>query len=166
MKIKISGLSEGTHHLSFYGQSSELKLAEPFFDKYTLEIDLTKNHHQILMKAELGLKAKFLCDRCANEFESNVPVNFSMAFFMGIKPADTDDLNVQYLPTDADKIDITEEIFDYANLSIPLKNLCSEDCKGLCLKCGVDLNTCSCNCDVSSTDDRWLPLMELKNKLQ
>lgn len=166
MKIKISGLGEGTHHLSFTGTSSDLNLTEPFFDSYKMEIALTRNHHQILMKSELSLKAKFICDRCANEFEAAIPVNFSITFFMGMEPAETDDLNIQYLSVDADKIDITDEIFDYANLSIPLKKLCKDDCRGLCQSCGSDLNISTCNCHDGEIDSRWLPLMELKNKLQ
>jgi uncharacterized protein len=46
-----------------------------------------------------------------------------------------------------------------------MKKLCREDCKGLCNVCGKDLNDGDCNCDRSNADIRWLPLKELKNKL-
>ena len=46
-----------------------------------------------------------------------------------------------------------------------MKRLCKEDCKGLCVKCGSDLNEKQCECEDSEIDDRWKVLTELKNKL-
>ncbi len=44
---------------------------------------------------------------------------------------------------------------------IPLKPLCSEDCKGLCQKCGVNLNDTTCGCDKIGGDSRWDGLSDL-----
>ncbi len=44
--------------------------------------------------------------------------------------------------------------------SLPMKTICSEDCKGLCIKCGVDLNKETCDCDTDFIDPR---LEKLKN---
>lgn len=43
-------------------------------------------------------------------------------------------------------IDLTEGIREDIMLGLPLKNLCSEDCKGLCPKCGKNLNDGPCGC--------------------
>jgi DUF177 domain-containing protein len=51
-------------------------------------------------------------------------------------------------------------------LASPLKLVCREDCKGLCPRCGTDLNTATCNCQQQPGDPRWAALSELKNKLQ
>jgi uncharacterized protein len=40
-------------------------------------------------------------------------------------------------------------------LAVPLKPLCSEDCKGLCPICGTDLNRSQCSCVKKETDPRW-----------
>lgn len=47
-------------------------------------------------------------------------------------------------------------------LSLPLKPLCLEDCKGLCPVCGINLNTSSCECKKDVTDPRWEKLKGLK----
>jgi len=46
-----------------------------------------------------------------------------------------------------------------------MKRLCNEDCKGLCYKCGIDLNKNTCDCKENQTNDRWDKLLELKNKI-
>jgi uncharacterized protein len=49
-------------------------------------------------------------------------------------------------------------------LSLPLKILCHEDCKGLCPICGQNKNKSSCSCTDESTDQRWTPLKHFIEK--
>jgi uncharacterized protein len=70
-----------------------------------------------------------------------------MVYLFGNVPESNDSDNVVYLPLDADKINLRKELRDYAILSVPMKKLCSDDCKGLCFKCGKNLNNGSCDCD-------------------
>lgn len=44
--------------------------------------------------------------------------------------------------------------------SLPMRTICSDDCKGLCVKCGIDLNEETCDCDTDFIDPR---LEKLKN---
>ncbi|MBR1859940.1 MAG: DUF177 domain-containing protein [Selenomonadaceae bacterium] len=60
-------------------------------------------------------------------------------------------------------IDIAEMIRDTVMAAQPIKNLCKEDCKGLCPICGANLNENECNCDRFVVDPR---LEALKNFLQ
>ena len=69
-----------------------------------------------------------------------------------------------YLHPETDKIDLAKDIRDYAILAVPMKKLCSEDCKGLCPKCGKNLNDGTCDCHEEKMDPRWEPLQKLKIK--
>ena len=51
-------------------------------------------------------------------------------------------------------------------LSLPAKTLCREDCKGLCPRCGRDLNSESCNCDTAPADPRWTALSDLASRIK
>ena len=84
---------------------------------------------------------------------------------MGVEPVESESDNIVYISPETDVIDISEDVRDYAILAIPMKKLCSEDCKGLCSRCGKNLNEEQCSCSGDETDIRWMPLMELKNKL-
>ncbi len=51
-------------------------------------------------------------------------------------------------------------------LAVPLKTVCREDCRGLCPRCGRNLNVEQCNCAEALEDPRWSALKEIKSKLQ
>ncbi len=51
-------------------------------------------------------------------------------------------------------------------LSLPARSTCSESCKGLCPRCGRNLNLESCNCPGPPPDTRWAALEEIRRKLE
>lgn len=51
-------------------------------------------------------------------------------------------------------------------LSLPSRTLCKSDCKGLCPRCGQNLNASLCNCDAVPADPRWNALAGLADKLE
>ncbi|HEX5235673.1 MAG TPA: DUF177 domain-containing protein [Silvibacterium sp.] len=51
-------------------------------------------------------------------------------------------------------------------LSLPARTLCREDCKGLCPRCGQDLNSESCECDTAPADARWSALSGLASRIK
>jgi uncharacterized protein len=51
-------------------------------------------------------------------------------------------------------------------LSLPARTLCREDCKGLCPRCGRDLNSETCACDPAPADARWSALSDLASRLK
>jgi len=165
MIIKIANLSEGVHELSFDEKVPDIGIEEPFFGKCKVDINLAKSHSQIVLNANMTLTANYECDRCSREFIAEVRTNYQMVYLFGNEPEENDNINLSFLPHDADKIDITKDVRDYALLAVPMKRLCKEDCKGLCIKCGKDLNEEQCSCKNEITDDRWKPLIDLKNKL-
>ena len=68
---------------------------------------------------------------------------------------------VTVIRSDQEYIDISKDVREYALLAIPMKNLCKEDCKGLCSHCGKDLNEGECGCTNEKIDPRWIALKNL-----
>lgn len=165
MIIKITNLSEGTHEFTFEENIDHLDLEKPFFGKYKSFVVLNKLHDQIILSVSSKFKVKYQCDRCGKEFNSKLNSEYKMVYLMNEKPAETDSIFVTYLSRTEDKIEIKNDVREFALLAIPMKNLCKEDCKGLCYKCGADLNTEQCKCTNDEIDPRWKPLMNLKDKL-
>ena len=130
-----------------------------------VDVELNKIHNQIVLNANLTLNTNFDCDRCNKNFNSRLNNEYKMVYLMGTEPEDSESINLTYLHADADKIVLDNDVRDFALLALPMKKLCKEDCKGLCPKCGKDLNNGDCGCSYEIIDDRWLPLKELKNKL-
>lgn len=165
--IKIAGLSDGEYDFEFDEPVSKLALDDPFYGNFNVKIKLQKMVHQIFIDVSLCVNARFECDRCAADYETVLKNSFRMVYALGSSRSgdDEDSGDFIFLPAETDKINIASEIHDFALLSIPMKKLCSEDCKGLCPKCGKNLNEGLCSCNNLPEDDRWLPLKELKNKL-
>ncbi len=165
MKIKISNLKDGIHNFSFDEPIKNIGLEKPFIGNVLVDIELNKIHNQIVLNAKLTLNTNFDCDRCNKNFNSILNNEYKMVYLIGTKPEDSESINLTYLSAEADKIVLDNDLRDFALLTIPMKKLCKDDCKGLCPKCGKDLNNGDCGCSYEIIDDRWLPLKELKNKL-
>jgi len=163
MILKIANLSDGIHELFFDGKPAEIGLPEPFLNSYTMDLRMDKRHNQIVLDVTLSVQAKFICDRCVTEFIQPVETTFKHVYLFGTEIPDDQNDSVTYLSFEADKVDMSPEIFDYAETAIPLKKICQTDCKGLCSHCGTNLNVKACDCKSEEIDDRWLPLQQLKN---
>ena len=63
-----------------------------------------------------------------------------------------------------DGIDLAPVVRDVVIAALPIRNLCRPDCKGLCPKCGADLNQADCGCDREVVDPRLAALKDwMKN---
>ncbi len=74
-----------------------------------------------------------------------------------------DDPNSYSLAADATAIDLRPAVREELVLAVPQWVLCREDCRGLCPRCGQDLNAGPCSCP-PATDARWHALAALKSK--
>ena len=165
MRIKISGLENGTYDYDFEADIEKIDLTEPLFGKYNTNVVLNKFDDQIILEASTTAGANFICDRCGTAFKQTVKSKYKMIYLLRSIEGAEEEINITYLSPDTHMIDISKDVRDYMILSTPMKRLCKEDCKGLCAKCGADLNEKQCDCNDDEIDDRWNVLSELKNKL-
>lgn len=78
--------------------------------------------------------------------------------------ARTDGQNGEGFVFSGDMLDLKEYFRQLVIMSMPLRMLCSEDCRGLCPACGVNRNTEECSCRQKSTDPRWAMLQQIKKE--
>lgn len=101
----------------------------------------------------------FVCDRCLAEVEAQERYPFTEDFH---REGDADDLDANALGEDG--IDLAPIVRDVVIAALPIRNLCRPDCKGLCPKCGADLNQDDCGCDREVVDPRLAALKDLLMK--
>ncbi len=96
------------------------------------------------------------CDRCAK------PISLSLAtkVFHTLVTSLNDETNDELLLVNELRFNLDELITEDIFLDLPSKLLCSEDCKGICSKCGADLNAGSCSCE-KEVDPRLAALKQL-----
>jgi uncharacterized protein len=81
---------------------------------------------------------------------------------------DGDDLDTSFLPAGAHVLVVDDVVREQVLLDLPLRVLCSDDCMGLCPRCGADRNAGSCGCGVDSggVDVRLAALADIRKKLE
>ena len=63
-------------------------------------------------------------------------------------------------------LDVDQLVCDELYLNLPMKVLCKEDCKGICNRCGANLNRKTCDCDRSSLDPRMSVIQDIFNQFK
>lgn len=165
MIIKFRNYSDGIHHFDLSKSCAELDLGDPFINDVLLRCKMDKSHHQIYISCDLSAEARLECDRCTAEFSRNLTNHFENLYLFSRDEEKAEEPGVYQLSPDADKIDLSIDAVEYAELAIPMKVLCSEDCKGLCTHCGTNLNEGTCDCKESEDLGVWEPLKKLKENL-
>jgi len=103
---------------------------------------------------EIDTLATYTCDRCLAEFTNHFKAQQRQLFHVGYQEiADNEDIIL--LPESATEIDLSPYLMEMVLLNHPIKMICNEDCKGLCAKCGANLNIESCHCSGDTIDPRW-----------
>lgn len=97
------------------------------------------------------------CDRCLKEVI--VPISFEIDKEIEISSESQPDDDESYI--EASHIDTDALINHEILIHFPMKVLCSEECRGICLKCGKDLNLGECGCDRSSLDPRMAAIQDI-----
>lgn len=83
------------------------------------------------------------CDRCAKPFSRKKAVSYETLLATHLENEEDEG---DIIPLDGDELDVGRLMTDTFILEMDTKNLCSEDCKGLCPGCGADLNVEPCRC--------------------
>ena len=111
----------------------------------------------LTLSAEVEADAVCICARCLKEFDRHVHMHTDAVIKDG-EEQDDDSPDVYYL--DGDYVDVDEIIVTDFVLNMEERVLCKEDCKGLCEKCGADLNESPCSCK-KEIDPRFAVLGQL-----
>jgi uncharacterized protein len=110
-------------------------------------------------KAELTLIIP--CDRCLDP----VPVDLAFDIIRTIDLSESEEERVDVLDeqpyVSVYNLDVDQLVCDELILNLPMKVLCSEDCKGICNRCGTNLNHENCDCDIRPTDPRMAVIQDI-----
>jgi len=101
------------------------------------------------------------CDRCLEPVKVPVHLDLEQHFVQADERVEEDKDAEDAETFSGYLLDLSDFVRDEIYLSIPMKVLCSGECKGLCPQCGHNLNLGPCDCDLTQTDARWDSLKEL-----
>ncbi len=82
------------------------------------------------------------CDRCAEPFTRHMDIPVEHVLVTELN----DDTNDELILLESLRFNLDQLVSDDIFLALPSKFLCKEDCKGVCPRCGQNLNTSPCSC--------------------
>ena len=135
--------------LDFYGE-------HPFAGPVQVSGTVRNQADALVLEGTAETTLELVCDRCLKPFcrDMRVPVDSLLAETL------EDEENDEIILLDGWELDLDQVVTETFVLAMDTKNLCSDDCKGLCPKCGADLNQGPCQCR-PETDPRWAALSQL-----
>jgi len=149
MKIRITGLLTGQNQIEESVDPISVGLdPRQFPSNLAVSIAADKTSGRVKLAIVASCTGAFLCDRCGDDIVKTIKGDCEVVFVKRDEPfpdeAPGDDLRSfgEY----QEYIDIATELHDTMMLAIPMKLLCVDECKGICLGCGSNLNRTDCRC--------------------
>jgi len=124
----------------------------------------------IRLAGELRTSLQMACARCLDPVTQQIERQFDLLY----RPLGTDAGREELSVTAAEGevgyyqgegLQLEDALREQVLLSLPLKVVCREECKGLCPHCGGNLNQQKCSCERTVEDPRWAALKEVRSKL-
>ncbi len=130
-------------------------------------VQMLRTDAGIWVSAEIVSHLDCVCSRCVVDMETPITMHIEEEFLpeidilTGARINMPDPLADNFYIDQAHILDMSEAVRQYFDLNTPLNPICSDDCKGICLTCGVNRNDADCACDDFVPDPRWGALLQL-----
>lgn len=134
----------------------ELYGVRPFVTPVSVRGRVYNEAGMVLVSYETAFTLQMPCDRCLEEFARD----YRYAFEEVLVLTESEEHDEYIVAPDA-RLDMDELALSDILLNLPYKQLCKDDCKGLCETCGANLNHTCCNCSEREPDPRLAALGEL-----
>ncbi|MGN0298108.1 MAG: YceD family protein [Lachnospiraceae bacterium] len=119
---------------------------------------------KLQITGDLHIVLEIPCDRCLDP----VAYPFDLSIEKELDMNESDEQRNQNLDEQAyiqgNELDVEMLVRGELIVNMPMKVLCAEECKGICNKCGTNLNHGSCNCDATELDPRMSVISDIFKK--
>ena len=132
-----------------------------------LAFDIRKDKQQFQLTGRVQTMLELPCSRCLEPFMRSVDAQFDLRYQSQAFNTSADEREIQEddLSTafyENDQIDLGQLMREQFLLSLPMKPLCTDACRGLCPVCGTNLNRGNCDCRRTWDDPRFAALREIR----
>ena len=123
------------------------------------------------VEGKLSTSVRLTCDRCLKPFEFPLKSRFAITYTRKVPEADEDtgqrEVELQagdfdFIYFQGQEINLQGAIQEQIVLAFPFRALCRPTCKGLCPRCGTDLNQGDCGCERLPAGGKFIVLQKLK----
>ncbi|MDR3271457.1 MAG: DUF177 domain-containing protein [Peptococcaceae bacterium] len=121
-----------------------------------VQIAVTNAEKELWARGTIQSEMRVACSRCLEEFRQPLAIPYEDEW-IAVGQA-TEEQAETALLFEKDEIEIQDRVMEQILLSLPMKTLCSADCRGLCPSCGQNLNLGQCQCREDTIDPRLAEL--------
>jgi len=159
LKINVSTLLKARlgKSLTLSVDTGPQKLDDLAVDFLRGTVQVTRIQKGLFVSGTVTSRLDLECVRCLESFAFPISLELEETFRL---PGTDPRQDAPYMVDDNGKIDLVPLLREHAWISIPMKPLCAPDCKGLCPRCGVNLNRESCTCEEEQVDPRLAVLKD------
>lgn len=140
-------------------------------DSAHVRLRVMRFKRKVLIDGSFNISVSQQCSRCLKDFSYPLDITFREEYNPaeeigkeGEQELTSQDMDLGFY--NDDEIDVNDLIKEQVMLALPIKALCSTDCRGICVRCGKDNNIEQCNCETKEADPRMAPLQKLKEILK
>lgn len=176
MRLDLRPLLAGDKFLSFDYElpldtdpedTSSILFGVSFPSPMKVKGDITNTAGYMRMTLTMSVDYEATCARClapvSGEFTLDLEKTVAPRNLLG--DLDEDRLD-DYAIIEDGFLDMDEPLKEQLEMEFPLRFLCKEDCKGLCPKCGKNLNEGKCGCSLKEIDPRLAPLQKILDAMK
>jgi uncharacterized protein len=170
MKLDLSRIRRAEDHFERTFGPSEVPHEGELYRVATpvqLAFDIHKDKDKFRLVGTVRAELELSCSRCLEPYRLPVHADFDQRYLPhgqaaagGEVEVEEDDLETTYYRDE--QIDLGELLREQFYLALPMKPLCEDDCRGLCPRCGTNLNTSHCDCETAWEDPRLAALKQLR----
>lgn len=161
--LDITNLTVGHYEETRQAVAADLNLQEwsEFQSPVAMILHLDKTPDELIVVVDWKTTISHSCDRCAELLETPLQDSLSIVFTRHPEERAEEDDEVLLISDSTRTVDLADPLRQSLVLALPVKQLCKEDCLGLCVHCGANLNQERCTCPPEPTDPRWDKLSQL-----
>jgi len=119
---------------------------------------------EVVVRGTLKAPLDQECRRCLEPVPGGVSEEVTFVFLPTIEPGMEDDGDTRLFEEDAVELDLGQVVREEIILAVDPYVVCRPECKGLCPRCGTNLNNGTCNCSTEESDPRWDALRALEKE--
>jgi len=132
-----------------------------------LAFDIHKDQETFRLDGRVSATLELRCSRCLEPFRWSVDEPFELTYqpraaVQSAEEREIADEDFSAAVYDDDQIDLEQLIRERFEMSLPMKPLCTDECRGLCPVCGGNLNRQACGCKAEWDDPRMAVLKKLR----
>ncbi|MCI5649818.1 MAG: YceD family protein [Fusicatenibacter sp.] len=173
MKISLTRLLAQEGKLENHEVSLDLdtvQIGEDSFEiieKHPVVLELVhKGSHVITITGHTELIAAIPCARCLTPVSTPFSIEFDREIELNLSEEEREEKEEDSGFIEGDSLNVEGLVRNELLIQWPIRVLCKDDCKGICSRCGANLNNQTCDCDTTELDPRMAAIRDIFSKFK